>query len=128
MLKLKGEKEMNLSKDEILILSNNNELIKPINEKLKNSNKINIKGKEYVVKNHEVIEGTLNTDRISYNDCTIVINDEFLSDCEVFESVLNVMYTGENREENNKKYEEIDKNSWIGGKFERLNLPHIDAY
>ena len=50
MLKLKGEKEINLNKDEVLITSNYNKLIKPINEKLKNSNKVNIKGKEYIVK------------------------------------------------------------------------------
>lgn len=127
MLKLKGEKEISLNKNEVLILSNFNKLIQLINENLKNSNKVNIKEKEYLVKNHEAIEGNLDTDMISDNYCTIVINDEFLSDCKVFESVLNVMYTDENREENNKKYEEIDKNSWIGGKFESLNLPHINA-
>ncbi|BCZ45431.1 ABC transporter permease [Clostridium gelidum] len=127
MLKLKGEKEISLNKDEVLILSNYNKLIKPINQKLNNGNKVNIKGKEYVVKNHKAIEGNLDTDRISDNYCTIVINDEFLSDCKVFESVLNVMYCDESREENNKKYEEIDKNSWIGGKYESLNLPHINA-
>ena len=111
MLKLKGEKEISLNKDEVLILSNYNKLIKPINENLKNSNKVNIKGKEYLVKNHEAIEGNLNTYIISDNYCTIVINDEFLSDCKVYKSVLNVMYSDENREENNRKYEEIDKNS-----------------
>lgn len=45
-----------------------------------------------------------------------------------FKSVLNVMYTDENREGNNKKYEEMDKDSWIGGKYDSLNLPHIRAY
>lgn len=127
MLKLRGKKEIDLKKDEVLILSNDNKFIKPINENLKSSNKVNIKGKEYVVINHQAIEGNLNTNGISDNDCTIVINDEFLSDCEVFESILNVMYLDENREENNKKYEEIEKNSLIGGKYESLNLPHLDA-
>ena len=61
MLKLKGEKEINLNKDEVLILSNYNKLVKPINEKLKNSNKVNIKGKEYLVKNHKAIEENLQT-------------------------------------------------------------------
>lgn len=128
ILKLKGEQERNLNKDEVLILSNHNRLIKPINEKIKNSNKVNIKGKEYLVKNHKAIEENLDTYIFSNNDCTIVINDEFLSDCKVFKSVLNVMYSDENREENNKKYEEIYKNSWIGGKYESLNLPHTYAY
>ena len=48
---------------------------------------------------------------MSNNYCTIVINDEFLSDYKIYKSVLNVMYSDKNREENNKKYEEIDKNS-----------------
>jgi len=127
MLKLKGEKEISLNKDEVLILSNYNKLIQLINENLKNSNKVNIKKKEYLVKNHEAIEGNLGTFMVSDNDFTIVIDDEFLSDCKVFESMLNVMYLDENREENNRKYEEIHENSIIGGKFERLNLPHVDA-
>jgi len=127
MLKLKGEKEINLNKDGVLILSNYNKLIKPINEKLKNNNKVSIKGKEYLVKNHKAIEGNLDTDIIADNYCTIVINDEFLSDYKVFKSALNVMYCDENREENNEKYEEIDNDSLIGGKYERLNLPHMRA-
>lgn len=128
MLKLKGEKEINLNKDEVLITSNFNKLVKPINEKLKNSNKVSIKGKEYLVKNHRVIEGNLETSAITENYCIIVVNDEFLSDCKVFKSVLNVMYTDKNREENNEKYEEIRKNSVIGGKYKSLNIPDIRAY
>ena len=127
ILKLKGEKEINLNKDEVLILSNYNKLIKPINEKLKNSNKVNIKGKEFLVKNHEVIQGNLENFNITNNDCTIVINDEFLSDCKVAKSVLNVMYTDKNREENNKKYDKIEKD-YTGEEYESLNLPIIGAY
>lgn len=127
MLKLKGEREINLNKDEVLILSSDNRFIKPINENLKNSNKVNIKGKEYLVKNHKAIEENLFTYGIPYNHCTIAINDEFLSDFKVFKSVLNVIYTDENREENNKKYAEIEKNSRIGGKYESLDIPHTNA-
>ncbi|KZL91298.1 FtsX-like permease family protein [Clostridium magnum] len=126
MLKLKGEKEINLNKDEVLILSNYNKLVKPINEELKNSSKVNIKGKEYIVKNNKAIEGNLDTFIGSDNYCTIVINDEFLHGCKVFKSVVNIMYSDKNREENNKKYEEITKNS-INGKYKSLNIPHIYA-
>jgi len=124
MLKLKGEKEINLNKDEVLILSNYNKLVEPINEKLKNSKKASIKGKEYVVKNQEAIEGNLNTFIVADNYCTIVINDEFLSNYEVFKSVLNVMYSDKDREENNKKYEKIDKDV-INGKYKSLNIRDI---
>lgn len=127
MLKLKGEKEINLNKDEVLILSNYNKLVNPINEKLKNSNKVSIKGKEYLVKNHEVIEGNLDTCITTDNYCTIVINDEFLSDCKVYKSVLNIMYLDKNREENNKKYDKIGKDS-INGKYKSLKTGAIMAF
>ncbi|AQS06676.1 putative ABC transport system permease protein [Clostridium beijerinckii] len=128
ILKLKGEKEVNLNSDEVLILSNYKKLVDPINEKLKHSPKVNIKGKEYLAKNHKALEENLETSIMAENYCTIVINDEYLPDTKVFKSVLNVMYTDENREGNNKKYEEMDKDSWIGGKYDSLNLPHIRAY
>ncbi|MBF7809389.1 FtsX-like permease family protein [Clostridium beijerinckii] len=128
ILKLKGEKEVNLNSDEVLILSNYNKLADPINEKLKHSNKVNIKGKEYLAKNHKALQENLETSIMAESYCIIIINDEFLPDSKVYKSVLNVMYTDENREGNNKKYEEMDKNSWIGGKYDSLNLPHIRAY
>ncbi|GEA34041.1 ABC transporter permease [Clostridium diolis] len=128
ILKLKGEKEANLNSDEVLILSNYNKLADPINEKLKHSNKVNIKGKEYLAKNHKALQENLETSIMAENYCVIVINDEFLPDSKVYKSVLDVMYTDENREKNNEKYEEIYNNSLIGGKYDSLNLPHIRAY
>ncbi|KYN79014.1 ABC transporter [Clostridium sporogenes] len=127
MLKLKGKKEINLNKDEVLILSNFEESINPINEKLKKSNKINIKGKEYLIKNNKVIEENLETFIATTNFCTIVINDEFLSDYKISASVLNVMYSDKNREENNKKYKEIS-DSYIKGKYKKLNIRHMNAF
>ncbi len=128
MLKLKGEKEVNLNSDEVIILSNYNKLADPINEKLKHSPKVNINEKEYQVKNHEAIQGNLETSIMGESYCIIIINDEFLPDTKVYKSVLNVMYSDENREENNEKYEEIHNNSIIGGKYESLDIPYINAY
>ncbi len=128
ILKLKGEKEVNLNSDEVLILSNYNKLADPINEKLKHSNKVNIKGKEYLAKNHEALQENLETSIMAENYCTIVINDELMPESEVYKSVLDVMYTDENREENNEKYQEIYNNSLIGGKYESLDVPHMNAY
>ncbi|MGO5074547.1 FtsX-like permease family protein [Clostridium sporogenes] len=127
MLKLKSRKEINLNKDEVLILSNFEESINPINEKLKESNKINIKGKEYLIKNNKVIEENLETFIATTNFCTIVIDDEFLSDYKISTSVLNVMYSDKNREENNKKYKEISDNC-IKGKYKKLNIGQINAF
>ncbi len=105
ILKFKNEKEVNLTKDEVLILSNTNEFMKPINEKIKNNNKIDIKGKVYLIKNPKVIEGNLRTAYFTTSFFIIVINDEFLAGYKSTSSVLNVNYLDKNREKYNEKYE-----------------------
>lgn len=107
ILNLKGEKEITLNNNEILILSNESRLVNSINERLKNSNKVNIKEKEYLVKNAEVIQENLYTYDVRTNYFTIVINDEFLSGHKITASVLNVNYLDGNREEYNKKYDNV---------------------
>ncbi len=102
ILKLKGEKEITLNKNEVLILSSSGGAINLINEKLKSNRRINIKGKEYLIKNDKVIEENLKTSSRADNPCTVVINDELVSDYKISSSVLNVIYLDTNREENNK--------------------------
>ncbi|MEB9440224.1 ABC transporter permease [Bacillus cereus] len=107
ILNLKGEKEVTLNNNEILLLSNESRLVNSINERLKNSNKVNIKEKEYLVKNAKVIQENLYTYDVRTNYFTIVINDEFLSGHKITASVLNVNYLDGNREEYNKKYDNV---------------------
>ncbi|TKI74988.1 FtsX-like permease family protein [Bacillus mycoides] len=107
ILNLKGEKEITLNNNEVLLLSNESRLVNSINERLKNSNKLNIKEKEYLVKNAKVIQENLYTSDVRTNYFTIVINDEFLSGYKIIASVLNVNYLDGNREEYNKKYENV---------------------
>ncbi|MGE7693790.1 FtsX-like permease family protein [Lysinibacillus sp. NPDC094177] len=104
ILKFKGEKEIHLNNNEVF-LSNDSRLVNPINERLKNSNKINIKEKEYLIKNSEAKQENLQTFYGQSNPFTIVINDEFLSGYKISTSVINVNYLGGNREEYNKKYD-----------------------
>ncbi|MBJ7932601.1 ABC transporter [Bacillus toyonensis] len=107
ILNLKGEKEITLNNNEILLLSNESRLANSTNERLKTSNKVNIKEKEYLVKNAKVIQENLYTYDVRTNYFTIVINDEFLSGYKITESVLNVNYLDGNREEYNKKYDNV---------------------
>ncbi|PEX62874.1 ABC transporter [Bacillus cereus] len=127
ILNLKGEKEITLNNNEVLFLSNNDRLVNSINERLKNSNKMNIKEKEYLVKNAKVIQENLYTSEGITNFFAIVINDEFLSGYKISTSVLNVNYLDENREEYNKKYDNVtpvfyDKN---GPKLNVLSIRGI---
>ncbi len=107
ILNLKGEKEITLNNNEILLLSNEGRFVNSTNERLKNSNKMNIKEKEYLVKNTKVIQENLYSYDVRTNYFTIVINDEFLSGYKITESVLNVNYLDGNREEYNKKYDNV---------------------
>ncbi|APH13888.1 ftsX-like permease family protein [Clostridium sporogenes] len=122
ILKLKDEKEITLNKNEVLILSSSGGAINLINEKLKSNRRINIKGIEYLVKNDKVIEENLKTSSIADNFCTVVINDEFVSDYKISSSILNVMYLDKNREENNKKYNKINDN-YIKDEYKNLDIP-----
>ncbi len=124
ILKFKNQKELNLNKDEILILSVSNKLINPINEKIKNNNKININGKEYLIKNPKAIEENLQTQNMANNRITIIINDEFLSGYKISTSVLNVNYLDKNREEYNKKYAKISE-LFLKGEYKSLNIDYI---
>ncbi|GAA0063644.1 FtsX-like permease family protein [Clostridium sp. CTA-1] len=125
ILKLKGEKEITLNKSEVLILSSSGGAINLINEKLKSNRRINIRGIEYLVKNDKVIEENLKTSSIADNFCTVVMNDEFVSDYKISSSILNVMYLDKNREENNKKYNKINDN-YIKDEYKNLDIS-IDA-
>lgn len=107
ILNLKSEKEITLNNNEILLLSNEGKFVNSTNERLKNSNKMNVKEKEYSVKNAKVIQENLYTYDVRTNYFTIVINDEFLSGYKITESVLNVNYLDGNREEYNKKYDNV---------------------
>ncbi|MDM5191215.1 ABC transporter permease [Bacillus hominis] len=120
ILQLKGEKEINLNKDEVLISSDKSPIVQPFNKKLKDSNKLNIKGKEYLVKNTKVIEENLHTTSgFTDNVCTIIINDEFLSGYKIRMSVFNVNYLDKNREEYNKKYDKIADDFFTAGYRDR---------
>ncbi|NFC57224.1 ABC transporter permease [Clostridium botulinum] len=125
ILKLKGEKEIALNKSEVLILSSSGGAINLINEKLKSNRRINIKGKEYLIKNDKVIEENLKTSSRPDNLCTVVINDELVSDYKISSSVLNVIYLDTNRDENNKKYNKINDN-YIKDEYKNSDIS-IDA-
>lgn len=126
ILNLKGEKEITLNNNEILLLSNNKRLVNSINERLKNSDKVNIKEKEYLVKNAKVMQESLYTSDGTTNFFTIVINDEFLSGYKIIASVLNVNYLGENREEYNKKYDNVAR-GFYDENGPKLNIVHISG-
>ncbi|PEC56481.1 ABC transporter [Bacillus cereus] len=126
ILNLKGEKKITLNNNEVVLLSNINRLVNPINKRLKNSNKVNIKEKEYLVKNAKVIQENLYTSDAQLNFFAIVINDEFVSDHKISTSVFNVNYLDGNREEYNKKYDNVAK-GFYDQNGPKLNIVYISG-
>lgn len=126
ILNLKGEKKITLNNNEVVLLSNINGLVTPINKRLKNSNKVNIKEKEYLVKNAKVIQENLYTSDAQLNFFAIVINDEFVSDHKISTSVLNINYVDGNREEYNKKYDNVAQ-GFYDENGPKLNIGYISG-
>lgn len=126
ILNLKGEKKININNNEILLLSNESRLVNSINERLKNSNKVNIKEKEYLVKHAKVIQENLYTSDAPLNFFAIVINDEFVSGYKIGTSVLNVNYLDGNREEYNKKYDNVAR-GFYDENGPKLNIAYISG-
>ncbi|RKI21451.1 FtsX-like permease family protein [Bacillus thuringiensis] len=126
ILNLKGEKKITLNNNEVVLLSNINRLVTPINKRLKNSNKVNIKEKEYLVKNAKVIQENLYTSDAQLNFFAIVINDEFVSDHKISTSVLNINYVDGNREEYNKKYDNVAQ-GFYDENGPKLNIGYISG-
>ncbi|MDF9528511.1 FtsX-like permease family protein [Bacillus cereus] len=126
ILNLIGEKKITLNNNEVVLLSNINRLVTPINKRLKNSNKVNIKEKEYLVKNAKVIQENLYTSDAQLNFFAIVINDEFVSDHKISTSVLNINYVDGNREEYNKKYDNVAQ-GFYDENGPKLNIGYISG-
>lgn len=104
---LNNREGINLNENEVLILSNYDKVSKKINSYLKTNNKIDIKGKEYTVKNKKAIEENLLTYLIENNMITIVVNDEVLANGKLKSTNLNVNFAENNKEKSDKKYREL---------------------
>lgn len=109
--KLKGQKPIELTKDEVLVTSNFKILIPATEKLLKSENTLNIDNKIFNIKNKKLITESTANRGIADNLFTIVVNDKFLEGKEVFNSYININYIGHNKEESEKKVAKIFSNS-----------------
>lgn len=112
--KLDNKKEINLKKNEVIILSNFDEMVSIVNNFLEDNNKISIKGKEYIVKNNEVIEDVIRSSGFNDNMFTLVVNDEVTNSFKITVSYLNVNYLEKNKEKSEAKFSKLF-NDFIDG-------------
>ncbi|WP_066893671.1 FtsX-like permease family protein [Clostridium nigeriense] len=99
ILKLKGEKEVSLKDDEVLIASTYENKIKIIGNFIKESDSIKLSDKNYKISNKELITESFYTDILSGNVFTVIVPDSFKGNLNPYRSILNVNYP-------DKKYEE----------------------
>ncbi len=99
ILKLKGEKEVYLNKDEVLISSMFADKIKEIHTFIKNEKNITLNNKEYKIANSELIAESFYTDQISGNMFTVVVPEDFSGELIPSRSILNVNYPEDKYEE-----------------------------
>lgn len=123
---LKGEENINLGNDEILVLSNFSKILPDINSFLKNNNNLTINNKSYKIKNDKAIEENLYTTFMENNFCTIIINDEFCNDLDIRTSIVNINYDERDKEEAEKKYSGLF-DRYISGEIDYVNTGFVQT-
>ncbi|WP_411170589.1 ABC transporter permease [Clostridium sp. MB05] len=96
---LRGEEEVSLKQNEVLISSTYGNKIKKIEEFAKNAKSITISNKSYNIANSELITKSFYTDVLSGNIFTVIVPDDFKEELIPSRSILNVNYP-------DKKYED----------------------
>lgn len=104
---LMGKSAIGLNDNEVLITSNSDKYIGTLNEFIKSKDTIKINGKDYSVKNTEVITDATYTDNMSANFITLVVPDKIVSGAKVNESFININYIGDNKDEAEKEFSKL---------------------
>lgn len=115
---LNGKDRIYLNESEVLLTSNNNEVVNVLNNILEYNKKLSINNMNYTIKNNEVITDVLDTSEMNTNKFTLIINDSLLKNIELEDytfSSININYSDESREKSEEKYSKLFK-SFLEGK------------
>ncbi len=111
---LKGEKKLNLADNQVLISSNTEDIKSALENIIKNDSKIKINNKNYVVANNslvgngKILSESLENDSFKTNSVTLIVPDEVLSKLEPSESKMDINFS-KNSDENQQKLDELAK-------------------
>lgn len=102
---LKGEEKIELLDDEILMISNVDNLVPIVEDYMKNNDTVKVNGIDYKIKNDKLIKENLITYNFKNNFLTIVISDKVLEDNGVVRSSnVNVNFNNDNKQESEKNF------------------------
>ncbi|NWK11062.1 FtsX-like permease family protein [Clostridium cadaveris] len=102
IMKLENKVEVNLRRDESLLLSNIYET-EAIESYVKDNKYINFHNKQFVIKGGKVIKDNISTDMMKNTFPTIVVNDEETKGLKIQENVININYDKNSAEKSEKK-------------------------
>ena len=111
VMELENEEKVNLNNGEILITSNNDKVIKPLNDILKENNKIDLNNKVYTIKNNKVVTVSTRTTNFADNFISIIVKDNKINDLNATLSTnyFNINYNSNNRYKSEEKFVKLFK-------------------
>ncbi|WP_419725678.1 FtsX-like permease family protein [Terrisporobacter petrolearius] len=101
---LKNEDPINLKENEVLIMSNFSKMIPSIEKYMESNDTIKIKGKEYNIKDKEIIKENLQTSYMQNNLFTVVVNDNLCNDKTISSSNVNINFAKDNAQQSEEKF------------------------
>lgn len=108
---LNGQSAIELKENEVLITSNFSKLVPVIKEYMKDNKTLKINQVDYNIKNEELITEAYESTGFANNFFTVILPDGTLKNHKPSDTVLNVNFKGEDREEREAEMEEILKKS-----------------
>ena len=129
VMELENEEKVNLNNGEILITSNNDKVIKPLNDILKENNKIDLNNKVYTIKNNKVVTVSTRTTNFADNFISIIVKDNEINDLNATLSTnyLNINYNSNNRYKSEEKFDKLFK-SFFNGEIKNDKVGFIIGY
>ncbi len=94
--KLNNQEVVKLDKNEVLVLSNYDNILPFIEQYIANNDTLKLDGNIYKIKNKSVIKENLKTYFMKNNIFTVVINDEFCNEDNLISSNININFNSEN--------------------------------
>ena len=110
MRKLKGEETIVLKNDEVLISSNYEPLKRILNNFMEKENSIKIDDKEFKIKEKNIQTEAVSTSPTSDIIFTLIVPDDLTNGLSVNDQVLDLNFTGDNKEQDKKELTTILSN------------------
>lgn len=111
LMKMDNKKEISLNPGEYAIFSDIKEANKALNTAIKEDKEININGNILKPSDNKVIELVAYNDIMKNNICTIIVNDNIVSDLTPYTSYVNMSYKNDDSKIIIAKIEEVNKRS-----------------